>query len=258
MEVHKHPHHVTHKKKWGEYFLEFLMIFLAVTLGFFAETVRENLTEHKRAKEYAASLVKDLATDTAQLRAYRTYFVYAASNVDTLLHLLSVAGPKEVPSGKLYWYGLFGGAPRFFVPNDATFQQMKSSGSLRYFKKTVAADVAMYDRFCRIMQENDQRQQGIYVEVRKTRAQIFEFRYNNVANNLVQAMLLPTVDYSKIDSFIKTNPPLLNYDKSLINQYIELVRSRFLSRNISYADSLLKYGSLLITELNKEYGLRND
>ena len=28
MEVHKHPHHVTHKKKWGEYLLEFLMLFL--------------------------------------------------------------------------------------------------------------------------------------------------------------------------------------------------------------------------------------
>jgi hypothetical protein len=27
MEVHKHPHHVTHKKKWGEYLLEFVMIF---------------------------------------------------------------------------------------------------------------------------------------------------------------------------------------------------------------------------------------
>src|SRR5205085_10193866 len=37
MEVHKHPHHVTHKKKWGEYLLEFLMLFLAVTMGFFAE-----------------------------------------------------------------------------------------------------------------------------------------------------------------------------------------------------------------------------
>jgi len=23
MEVHKHPHHLTHKKKWGEYLLEF-------------------------------------------------------------------------------------------------------------------------------------------------------------------------------------------------------------------------------------------
>ncbi len=30
MEVHKHPHHVTHKKKWGEYLLEFFMLFLAV------------------------------------------------------------------------------------------------------------------------------------------------------------------------------------------------------------------------------------
>jgi len=35
MEVHKHPHHVMHKKKWGEYVLEFLMLFLAVFLGFF-------------------------------------------------------------------------------------------------------------------------------------------------------------------------------------------------------------------------------
>ena len=28
MEVHKHPHHVTHKKKWPEYLLEFFMLFL--------------------------------------------------------------------------------------------------------------------------------------------------------------------------------------------------------------------------------------
>lgn len=43
MEVHKHPHHVTHKKKWGEYFLEFLMLFLAVFLGFLAENFREHV-----------------------------------------------------------------------------------------------------------------------------------------------------------------------------------------------------------------------
>ena len=30
MEVHKHAHHVMHKKKWTEYFLEFFMLFLAV------------------------------------------------------------------------------------------------------------------------------------------------------------------------------------------------------------------------------------
>jgi hypothetical protein len=50
MEVHKHPHHVTHKKKWGEYFLEFLMLFLAVFLGFLAENIREHKVEREREK----------------------------------------------------------------------------------------------------------------------------------------------------------------------------------------------------------------
>src|SRR5215468_190843 len=52
MEVHKHPHHVMHKKKWTEYLLEFSMLFLAVFLGFIAENIRENITDHDRDKQY--------------------------------------------------------------------------------------------------------------------------------------------------------------------------------------------------------------
>ena len=48
MEVHKHPHHVTHKKKWEEYILEFAMLFLAVFLGFIAENQREHYVDKKR------------------------------------------------------------------------------------------------------------------------------------------------------------------------------------------------------------------
>ena len=47
MEVH-HAHHPTHKKKISEYFLEFFMLFFAVTLGFFAENYREHsIIEHR-------------------------------------------------------------------------------------------------------------------------------------------------------------------------------------------------------------------
>jgi len=67
MEVHKHPHHVTHKKKWLEYILEFLMIFLAVFLGFIAENIREVSIEQKRAGEYAQLLYDELKKDTANL-----------------------------------------------------------------------------------------------------------------------------------------------------------------------------------------------
>src|SRR6195256_5723672 len=64
MEVHKHPHHVTHKKKWGEYLSEFLMLFLAVFLGFIAENQREHIVEHQREKKFASRLLSDLRQDS--------------------------------------------------------------------------------------------------------------------------------------------------------------------------------------------------
>jgi len=72
MEVHHHPHVENLSagkagKRFKEYFLEFLMIFLAVTMGFFAENIRENYVEHKSAREYASLLIEDLATDTVEL-----------------------------------------------------------------------------------------------------------------------------------------------------------------------------------------------
>ena len=255
MEVHHHPE--VEKKGFKEYLLEGLMIFVAVTMGFFAETIRENITEHERAEAYASSMLKDIEADTAQLQSYIKYFKYATANADTLMQMLTVAEPKDIPSGKLYWFGLWGGAHRYFVPNDATFQQMKSSGSLRYFTKTVATDVAQYDRFCRLMQSNEEMVRDIYTEIRKSRALLFDFKYNDAANNIVQANAI-VFNQSAIDSFIHSNPPLLSYDKILFNQYIELVRSRFMRTNIAIADSLLLHGTALITELQNKYGVKNE
>ena len=47
MEVHHHSHH---PKKWKEYVTEFIMLFAAVTLGFFAENYREHQLEKNREK----------------------------------------------------------------------------------------------------------------------------------------------------------------------------------------------------------------
>lgn len=67
MEVHKHPHRVAHAKKWGEYLLEFLMLFLAVFLWLLAENKREQLAEKKKAAEYASSLYEYLRIDGSRL-----------------------------------------------------------------------------------------------------------------------------------------------------------------------------------------------
>ena len=69
MEVHYHPDLHHKPKKWKEYFLEFLMIFLAVTLGFFAENFREYRVEQEQEKHIIESLVQCLTSDTIQLES---------------------------------------------------------------------------------------------------------------------------------------------------------------------------------------------
>jgi hypothetical protein len=59
MEVHHHPDLHHKKKNFKEYFLEFIMIFLAVTLGFFAESIRENISNRHKESKYMKSLVSE-------------------------------------------------------------------------------------------------------------------------------------------------------------------------------------------------------
>jgi hypothetical protein len=251
MEVHHHPH--VKEKNFKEYFLEFLMIFLAVTLGFIAENIRENIADHKKAESFAASMKEDLKTDTAQLEIYINYYTASVNYIDTFMYLLSANDPDKIPSGKLYWYGLFGGSSGNFVPNDATFQAMKSSGAIELFKPQTARDIEKYDRHCRLMQAADEMNQNVYAEVRKARAQIFDFKYNEIANQIFQKNKV-SFNQARIDSFIATNPPLLSHDKILFNQYVELVRSRFIRHdNVAYADSLLNQATIVLKDLNNDF-----
>src|SRR6202049_2747859 len=103
MEVHKHPHHVTHKKKWGEYLLEFFMLFLAVTLGFIAENMRENAIEHEHAKKYDNLLIEDLTTDTVQLNTAAHVMNLIITAGDSLGNILG-KNAKESTGGKIYFY----------------------------------------------------------------------------------------------------------------------------------------------------------
>jgi hypothetical protein len=70
MEVHHHSHH---PKKWKEYITEFIMLFLAVSLGFFAENIREQQVEKHREISYLQNVHEDLKLDLI--------------NVDTVINL---------------------------------------------------------------------------------------------------------------------------------------------------------------------------
>ena len=129
-------------------------------------------------------MLNDLRSDTTALNSYINYWNYASNNVDTLFQLLSKAEPAQIPSGKLYWYGLFGGAPTIFIPNDATFQEMKSAGALGYFKSNLAQKISHYDQLIRRMRVYDDQDAKIFTEVRKLRSQLFYVQFNEEANSM--------------------------------------------------------------------------
>jgi hypothetical protein len=149
MEVHKHPHHVTHKKKWNEYLLEFLMLFLAVFLGFLAENLREQAVEHHREKEYIYSLVEDLKSDTLQSNEILVRLIGRSAGVDSVMAELSSPGIME-SSNKAYrlWSKNLGFPD--FISNDRTIQQLKNSGALRLIRnKAVSDSIMKYDQVLR-------------------------------------------------------------------------------------------------------------
>ncbi len=145
MEVHKHPHHVTHKKKWTEYLLEFFMLFFAVYLGFVAENIREHNVEKKREKVYINNLYEDLKSDTAIYIDYIKYTTVFATGIDSLLKLMKNPN-RNFNLSKIYFIArnitLKAGT---VFPNQRTFTQLKSSGLLRLISnQKVADDISSY------------------------------------------------------------------------------------------------------------------
>ena len=140
MEVHKHPHHVTHKKRWGEYFLEFLMIFLAVFLGFVAENIREKSSNREIEKNNIKSFVKNLQEDSLQLIRSIDVNEKRYKYLDSLIYLKQSNAADDIFQRQFLYYMLKLGFLDYFASNKATFKQMQSSGTLRLVSHTNVLD----------------------------------------------------------------------------------------------------------------------
>jgi hypothetical protein len=101
MEVH-HPHHPTHKKKWAEYLLEFFMLFVAVTLGFFAENIREGIAENNKKKELLESVALNFKKDIKSIEFHKEFNEYRRNICDSLDSLIKL--PNDQIEQQLYYH----------------------------------------------------------------------------------------------------------------------------------------------------------
>ena len=241
MEVHHHPnlHHNT--KKWKEYFLEFLMIFLAVTMGFIAENIREHITEHKNAKILAKSLLEDIKKDTASLHTLVTFSNKKLSNADNIISILH--SPLNHWNDTVFYRNIgpvMTSIP--FISTEGTYEQMKTSGSLRYFHQSLVNQMNAYD-----------------VQLKKT-----EYR-DNVEDKGIWIIGTFNFDIINLEAMndLRYNKPITHEmyikfaDKTMIDKFINLVmvNKAFCTRSIQEYEAQLKIADKLIYTLKKEYAL---
>jgi hypothetical protein len=250
MEVHKHPHHVTHKKKWGEYVLEFLMLFLAVFLGFIAENQREHIVEHQREKQYIKSLKEDVAGDINQIGKLEIELHDFISRLDSIagdLNQFNTAGPSLVTCEQISRSMGFSD----FIYTDRTIQQLKNAGGMRLIRNSMVADsIVEYDAIVRRGLVHQDLINTLYLP--RTVDKI------NYAFNITEINKIAAIDIAKADTDNLKKSILLTYDKTELIRVINEIRHyRFMiDLQLNYITRNRDLALRLLALLKKEYHLK--
>jgi hypothetical protein len=151
MEVHKHPHHVTHKKKWGEYLLEFFMLFLAVFLGFVTENAREHNVESRNTKEYIEAYRNDLIRNQRTIQDHDSLYSSLLPVYDSICNIYYTKRENtEIKSLERF---LFAAKRNILTQiSTPTYTQLLNSGGLKYIRSVALRDsmAAYYDLINRV------------------------------------------------------------------------------------------------------------
>ncbi|MDQ6756374.1 MAG: hypothetical protein M3004_05520 [Bacteroidota bacterium] len=249
MEVHKHPHHVTHQKKWTEYLLEFFMLFLAVTLGFFAESIREGRVERSHEKAYIKSLNEDLQTDITTNQNEIKSIPERIIRIDSLKMFLN-SGDINQHANDIYFLSRQIQRATFSLLNDRTLVQLRNAGGMRIIENKQLSDSIFY--YYKMGEFKNYSNQLLYSHFRETDA-IFEEIFNgnyfdktldSTGNllRLVDPVTLRSLDAKSISSYILILSRIKSLSLANINNNIRLIKKAENMRNI----------------ISKEYHLPNE
>jgi hypothetical protein len=199
------------QKNWKGYFFEFLLLFLAVTLGFFVDNYREGLSDRNLESQHIRSLLSDLEQDTAMFRKQVQDLKPVIGMCDSVVTLLKKQTRTAHDQQRLYFMSrrLMPRVLPHFV-NDRAFEEMRSSGALRLIHhKNIADSISKYyfaskelSWLNNLVLDRTQRKTEVESLV------LSAFTMDDMVNKETLAFSPPPGD-----------PPLITDDKVLINQF---------------------------------------
>src|SRR5688572_15201747 len=240
MEFHQHTH--TPRKKWTHYFWEFFMLFLAVTLGFFMENQREHFVERKRTNVLAKSLYEDIKKDTAALNAAIDFSWEKNDSMEAAIKMLHTP-PGSWNDTILYTNLNIASRVYPFEWTQGTYDQIKSSGSLRYFKQGLVTLLNEYAVHAVKVLDRDDIDVKIIIE-----------QYFPMVQRFLNAEVAAQIRFDNPIThelwYFKTD---LNTIREIINQLSTLKTIRI--RAMQEYDQLMQSANNVLKELKKEYQL---
>ena len=220
MESHQVHSHVK-EKHFKHYLFEFCMLFLAVTLGFFVENIREHLVEKNREEEYIISMIADMKNDIKQLDSLHDRRQLKQQMIDSILLILDMPDPN-LSGNQLYYFARWLPRPLRIITSDGTMQQLKNAGNLRLIRNKKAVDAIMeYDQLVRFGGTVEEREETLIQQFYPSLKRVFDPR---IFEKMVSGMRINRPD---------GHPKLLHSDKESLDEFYSHVH--FLKNVNSYS-----------------------
>jgi hypothetical protein len=212
MEVHAHSH--TERKKFIHYLWEFFMLFLAVTLGFLVENMREHLMDQKKERSYIQSLLSDLKKDTTIIGVVTKAHFKLIRGEDSLIDALNNYRDIDSINRRCYrYYFRYATACPKVVFNERTMSQLLNSGNMRLIHKQSVSDSIMdYNSVVKYVQDQGNAYEEYFKKALDFSENIFDFGYtqNTLTNDYTVKPKL---------QLAKTNFILLSKDPAIFKKY---------------------------------------
>ena len=244
MEVHHHSHH---PKKWKEYITEFLMLFLAVSLGFMAENIREHQIEKHREIAYLQNVHEDLKLDLINIDNVINSNTIRLQAMDTLFTIIN---NNTITNEDVYYYIRNLALRATFESSHVGLDQIKSAGGLRMVKNPeIISGIQEYERALDALDKLENVRERTLEQARFKMAVVFE----------------PSISYEMLvgqgQGIMRFNRPnkadaILQNNKQAVKELLNLVTfglnsNKYLNTNL---EKLKKIGQKLDSAIVKEYG----
>ncbi|HEU5167685.1 MAG TPA: hypothetical protein VFU29_19200 [Chitinophagaceae bacterium] len=261
MEVHAHTH--TSRKKWTHYFWEFLMLFLAVFAGFLAENQREHFVEHQREKQYAGELYDELFADSIAAANKINQRLDKEKDMDYLNGYLKDSSLASLPREfyPAYTTVMYLVNTYSFEPKDGILSQLKSSGSLRYFKSTTLQKLFGDISVCinNIRYRNEQEYQFFANPIKPFMLKHYDFNWmNELRKHDENETAIKLINYyRKSDTIIQARIlNLSSFDKGEASNMISFYKQMLVSTRTLQMNDYIATNRKLLQELRRIYKLK--